>query len=208
MGFLHALLRDRNIDGVRQMALAGGAVLFSVLNSVTLAFVRPSGLGQTAVAAIVSAFSLAVIVRTLQLILLRWWAHPILGEWVYESSSGNWGLARLDIRGGDLRYTVQLYRTQADTLAAVRQEPGFVAKCFATVTSVGATYLDGQVELVYKIGTTTQEGYAPRSGMLTLSPLSYSAMKGYWRSDIQGSEPSRGVLDMYRPNTSGSSGGG
>lgn len=199
MEILHYLLKDRDIDGVRQAALASGAALFSGLNVVALGIVRPSGLWQISAATLASALSLAVVVRGFQRAFIHSWARPVLGRWVYRSSSGNWGLAIIDIRGGDLRYSVQLYRSKGDVIAAARQDPGFVSRCFATVSSVGVTYAGGQVELVYKIDNA-DEGYAPRSGMLTLSPLSRVAMKGYWKSDILGSEPSRGILDMYRPN--------
>ncbi|HEX6682291.1 MAG TPA: hypothetical protein VF062_05825 [Candidatus Limnocylindrales bacterium] len=205
MSLLHTILRDRNIDGIRQASLAIGAVIFSGLNIAVLGVLEPRGLWQIVPAVIISALSLAVLVRGIQRLLLVSWARPVLGQWVYISSSGNWGLADIGIRGGEFTYSVQLYRTEQDTMAAVRQEPGFVSRCFATVTSAGVTYEKGQVELVYKI-SNAEEGYAPRSGMLTLSPLSPTAMKGYWKSDIMGEEASRGVLNMWRPEADGSAG--
>lgn len=198
MAFLHALLRDRNIDGIRQASLAVGAIIFSAVNVAVLSVLEPRGVWQVVLTILVSAFSLALLVQVIQRMLLVSWAQPVLGKWVYRSSSGNWGLAEIGIRGGEFTYSVQLYRTEEDTMAAVRQEPGFVSKCFATVTSVGVTYEHGQVELVYKIHNA-EEGYAPRSGMLTLSPLSPHAMKGYWKSDILGSESNRGILNLWRP---------
>ncbi|MEV1331885.1 hypothetical protein AB0J20_20185 [Micromonospora costi] len=202
MRYLHPLLRDRNIDGVRQAALATAAVIFSVLNVVVLQRTDLEDVRTKAAAVLISALSLALIAAVVQRVFLLIWAHPVLGQWIYESSSGNWGLARLDLRGGELTYSVQLYRTEEDAQAAVRGEPRFVSRCFATVSSVGVTYEKGQVELIYKIGQA-HEDYAERSGMLTLSPLSEWAMKGYWKSDILGAEPSRGTLDMYRPNRRG-----
>ncbi|MCI4062563.1 hypothetical protein MRQ36_08295 [Micromonospora sp. R77] len=202
MRYLHPLLRDRNIDGVRQAALATAAVVFSVLNVVLLQAIPLDDGESKLLAVLLSAFSLALIGGVVQRMFLSIWAHPVLGQWVYESSSGNWGLARIDLRGGELTYAVQLYRTEEDALAAVRGEPGFVSRCFATVSSVGVTYEKGQVELIYKVDRS-HEDYATRSGMLTLTPLSRWAMKGYWKSDILGAEPSRGVLDLYRPNRRG-----
>lgn len=202
MRYLHPLLRDRNIDGVRQASLATAAVIFSVLNIAVLQRADLPDLRSKGTAVLLSALSLALIGGVVQRLFLLIWAWPVLGQWVYESSSGNWGLARIDLRGGELTYSVQLYRTEADTLAAVRGEPGFVARCFATVSSVGVTYDKGQVELIYKV-SGSHEDYQPRSGMLTLTPLSEWAMKGYWKSDILGAEPSRGVLDLYRPKRRG-----
>jgi hypothetical protein len=194
---LHIFLRDRNIDGIRQAALVVGASIFSAISVVVLQLGKPRGAWQIVISVFLATATLAVIVRLIQRLFLLAWASPILGLWVYESSSGNWGLANIGLRGGDLTYTVQLYRTAQDASAAADNEPGFAAKCFATVSSVGVTYENGTVELIYKI-TQTQDEYAPRSGMLSLSPLSPTAMKGYWKSDIAGAEPSRGVLNMYR----------
>jgi hypothetical protein len=196
---LHLLLRDRDIDGVRQAALAIGAVIFSALNVTVLHATQPSGFWQFLLAVLASTLSLAVVVRGLERILLASWASPVLGTWVYRSSSENWGLAIISLRGGELNYSVQLYQTQDDVMAAVREESSFVARCFATVSAVGVTYEKGQVELIYKINQAHSD-YQLRSGMLTLSPLSPSTMKGYWKSDILGQESSRGTLDMYRPH--------
>ncbi|WP_405100430.1 hypothetical protein [Micromonospora sp. NBC_01412] len=202
MRYLHVLLRDRNIDGVRQASLAVTAMVFSVLNVVVLQALDLKDAGTRLAAVLVSAFSLALIGGVVQRLFLLAWAYPVLGEWVYRSSSGTWGLARIGLRGGELTYTVQLYRTEEDLQAAVRREPGFVSRCLATVTSVGVTYDRGQVELIYKI-PDAHEDYAARSGMLTLAPLGGQAMKGWWKSDILGAEPSRGELDMYRPKRRG-----
>ncbi|GAB2927230.1 hypothetical protein GCM10027280_13260 [Micromonospora polyrhachis] len=202
MRFLHPLLRDRNIDGVRQSSFAVAAIIFSTLNVVVLKQAQLRGLWSIIVAVVISVLSLALVASVVQRLFLTIWAHPVLGIWVYESSSGNWGLASIDLRGGELNYSVQLYRTEADAMAAARNEPGFASKCFATVTSVGVTYDRGQVELIYKVGLS-QGDYEPRSGMLTLSPLSPGEMKGYWKSDILGDEPTRGTLDLYRPNRRG-----
>lgn len=202
MRYFHPLLRDRNIDGVRQASLGVAAVVFSVLNIVVLQDLALAGAAAKLLAVLVSALSLALIVGIVQRLFLLIWAHPVLGRWVYESSSGNWGLARIDLRGGELTYSVQLYRTEADVRAAVRGEPGFAARCFATVSSSGVTYEKGQLELIYNVDRS-HEDYATRSGMLTLAPLDRSAMKGYWRSDILGAEPSRGTLDLHRPDERG-----
>ncbi|MCX4389609.1 hypothetical protein OG777_22135 [Micromonospora peucetia] len=202
MRYLHPLLRDRNIDGVRQASLATAAVIFGVLNVIVLQNADLRDVQTKAATVLLSALSLAVLAGLVQRLFLMIWAQPVLGEWIYRSSSGNWGLARIDLRGGELSYSVQLYRTEQDAQAAVRGEPGFVTRCFATVSSVGVTYEKGQVELIYKI-SDAHEDYATRSGMLTLRPLRAGAMKGYWKSDILGAESSRGVLDMYRPNRRG-----
>ncbi|GAB3143388.1 hypothetical protein GCM10027290_19600 [Micromonospora sonneratiae] len=202
MRFLHPLLRDRNIDGVRQASFAVAAIIFSTLNVVALKQADLRGFLPVAVAVVVSALSLALVVSLVQRLFLYIWAYPILGQWVYESSSGNWGLATLELRGGELNYSVQLYHTEADAMAAVRNEPGFVSRCFATVSSVGVTYDRGQVELIYKVGHSHGD-YETRNGMLTLTPLSPGEMKGYWKSDILGDEPTRGTLDLYRPKRRG-----
>ncbi|MGK5677341.1 hypothetical protein ACSNOB_31520 [Micromonospora sp. URMC 106] len=202
MRYLHPLLRDRNIDGVRQASLATAAVIFSVLNVAVLQQAELRDSGAKVLAVLVSALSLALVGGVVQRLFLLIWAHPVLGQWIYESSSGTWGVADIGLRGGELTYSVQLYRTEEDALAAVRREPGFVARCFATVSSVGVTYDKGQLELIYKIGDA-HEDYSPRSGMLTLTPLGEREMKGYWKSDILGAEASRGVLDMYRPKRRG-----
>lgn len=199
MRLVHMVLKDKDIDGIRQAALAVGALLFSGINVSVFSVFKPAGVIGILSAIMVSALSLNALFRLVQRMLLLAWASPVLGRWVYKSSSGNWGLATISIRGGELTYEVQLYMTESDTMAAVREEPGFVTNCFATVTSIGATYRGGQVELIYKVDRA-HEHYPLRSGMLTLTPLSPNAMKGYWKSDIEGDEPKRGILDMWRPD--------
>jgi hypothetical protein len=199
VALLHLLLRERARDGERKAALAVGSTLFTAVNYLVLRAVTPVGLVQIVISLVVSAFSLALIVGVSQRVFIRAWAMPILGRWVYESSSGNWGVADLLLKGTELTYSVQLYETGDDALAAVRGERGFAAKCMATVSSAGVFYDAGTVELIYKI-EQVDERYAPRSGRLTLRPLGAGAMKGYWKSDLRGADPATGVLNMYRPS--------
>lgn len=200
MPILYAMLRDKTIDGVRRTALGWGATFFSVLNVAVYGMLRPSGFWEMVSTFILSVLSLAALVSMCQHLFLKAWAKPVLGRWIYESSSGNWGLARLEIRGGDLNYSVQLYRTEAEALGALKGVRGTVSSCFATVTSGLVDYAAGRVELIYKIDHTSS-GYESRSGMLSLSPLSSRTMKGYWKSDVRGDEPQRGVLNMARVET-------
>ncbi|HEY3504091.1 MAG TPA: hypothetical protein VGN37_15065 [Actinocatenispora sp.] len=198
MRLLYGYLRDKDIDGVRLVALELGAALFAVLNVVLLGTLHPKGAWQYVVVLVGAAVSLTLIVRVIQRLLLTAWGRPVLGRWVYESSSGSWGLARIDIHGGDLRYTVQLYHSEADVLAAVRGEAHAVAACFATVDSSGVTFRGGnRMELVYKVDHTDGK-YTPRTGILVLTPLDRRTMKGFWSSDVATGEASRGTLDMRR----------
>lgn len=160
MRVLYLLLRDRDVDGIRVAALTVGAVFFSGANVFVLNTVHPRGFWQLGVVFVTAVLSLTVIVRAIQRLFLASWAAPVLGKWLYKSSSENWGLATIDIRSGDLRYTVQLYRTESEALSASRQESGAVASCFATVTSTGVTYHAGEMELIYKIDRTSGD-YAP-----------------------------------------------
>ena len=201
MNLLYRLLKDRTRDGIRRNALAIGSTVFTVLNYLVFQAVAPQGFLQILLALIVSALSLTLIVSSFQRLLLVIWANPILGRWIYESSSSNWGIADLAFKGSELTYSVQLYKSKEDTVSALREEAGFASKCFATVSSSAVSYENGTVELIYRI-SQTDVSYNTRGGMLTLRPLASGAMKGYWKSDIQGTEPTRGVLDMYRPEGS------
>jgi hypothetical protein len=198
MRFLRRSLAEQEIGGVRQIALAIGALVFSALNIVVLDVVHLNGAWQAIVALAVSTVTLTWLVGTAQKIFLRSWAYSILGKWAYKSSSGNYGLAEITFYKGELQYEVQLYRTEDDLSSAIKGEPGFASKCFATCFSGAVAYRGRQVELIYKI-LQSEETYPKRAGMLILKPLSATEMKGYWTSDIQGTQPNRGILNMYRP---------
>jgi len=198
MRFLRRSLAEQEIGGVRQIALAIGALVFSGLNIVVLDVVHLNGAWQAIVALAVSTVTLTWLVSTAQRIFLRSWAYSILGKWAYKSSSGNYGLAEITFYRGELQYEVQLYRTEDDLNSAIKGELGFASKCFATCFSGAVAYKGKQVELIYKI-LHSEEAYPKRAGMLILKPLSDTEMKGYWTSDIQGTQPNRGTLDMYRP---------
>jgi hypothetical protein len=198
MGFLRSSLSEQEIGGVRQIALAIGALVFSGLNIVVLDLIHLNGAWQAIVALAVSTVTLAWLVGAVQKTFLRSWAHSILGKWAYKSSSGNYGLAEISFYRGELQYEVQLYRTEDDLNSAIKGEPGFAAKCFATCFSGAVAYKGRQVELIYKI-LHSEDTYPKRAGMLILKPLSDTEMKGYWTSDIQSTQPNRGTLDMYRP---------
>lgn len=198
MWFLRRTLAEQEIGGVRQVALAIGAIMFSALNIIVLDVIRLSGAWQAIVALAVSTITLTWLVGTVQKVFLRSWAHSILGRWAYKSSSGNYGLAEITFYRGELQYEVQLYRTEDDLNSAISSAPGFASRCFATCSSGAVAYKGRQVELIYKI-LQSEETYPKRAGMLILKPLSETEMKGYWTSDIQGTQPNRGILDMYRP---------
>lgn len=198
MRLLYGYLRDKDVDGIRLIALELGAALFAALTVALLGRLRPTGAWQYVVVFLGAAACLTLLVRVLQRLLLAAWARPILGRWVSESSTGTWGLARIDVHGGELRYAVQLYRNEADVLAAVRGDRHAVSACFATVASSGVTFRGGdRVELVYRIDHTDGE-HARQTGILVLTPLDRRTMKGFWSRDLATGRAGRGTLDLRR----------
>jgi hypothetical protein len=191
-----------NPSTIDNVALSAGSILFSVIAVIvlpSLANLRGHSGWGAIVSVLISALALGLIVRTIQRVLLNMWSQPIRGTWTYESTSGNWGLARIQLSGSGLKYTVDLYPDEVSVRAAANNEYKFGEKVLATVVSISVEYAQGKVSLIYIINLTDEDVYAPREGILKLVPLPGGmAMKGYWKSDVEGEKSKHGVLNLVR----------
>lgn len=188
---------------IRSASLSLGSVIYSIIAVSILPFLKDiekNGAWASLLSVLVSALALSLLVRTIQYVLLNIWAKPVLGSWVYKSTSGNWGLATIHLIDNELKYNVNLYPDENSVRAAANGEYGFGEKIMASVDSISVEYNRGTLTLIYLITQTNKAIYAPREGMLKLTPLpGNSAMKGWWKSDIEGSnDPKSGQLDLVR----------
>lgn len=191
-----------NPSTIDNVALSTGSVFFSIMAVIVLPSVASlrghSGWGAI-VSVLISALALGLIVRIIQRVLLNFWSEPIRGTWIYESTSGNWGLARIQLVSGRLKYTVDLYPDEISVRAAANNDYRFVDKVLASVESISVEYSEAKVSLIYQINMTDEDVYAAREGILKLVPLpGGKSMKGYWKSDIEGEAPKHGVLNLVR----------
>ena len=193
---------------ISSVALYFGSTSLSIITVLVLPsiekFSKHSRIGGL-VSVLISALALGLIVRFVERVLLKIWASPVLGSWIYESSSGNWGLASIHFVGNLLKYKVDLFPDAKSVHAALNNEDGFGEKVFASVDSISVEYDHGKLSLIYVITQTDSSIYAPREGILKLIPLSGgSAMKGFWKSDYSnpdtkdGASPRSGILNLVR----------
>jgi hypothetical protein len=188
---------------VRQLSMTAAAFAYALLAALVLedgltamaSFLR---LPAPLVATLAGAVTIVVLYWVAVRLGLLWWAAPVRGAWVYESSSGNWGLATVSVEGDGLAYDVELYKRPEHVLDALDGLPGSARYCFAHARSRVANYAGRRLEIVYYIDQSSPD-YSPREGLLRLEPTMRSdEMKGYWKSDIEGDHPRRGVLDFWR----------
>lgn len=194
-------------SALRKLALAFSALVYALASGSGLAhtldrFAGRAGLPslgvQTLVASLTLVVTFVVVYRLMQLV----WIRRIHGEWLYESTSGNCGLATIRIVGDEIRYSVDLYRSVADLLAASDGLAGANQRCFAHARSRVALYDGEKVEIVYAIAQSDPD-YPSREGLLTLVHTSNpNELRGYWKSDIEGGAvPKRGTLQFMREKT-------
>ena len=193
-------LRDRSSDTVRNYALAFGAVVFASL-SVSLS--GPLGKLPDLLRVILGAIGLALLVRVVEFALLRLRAAPMIGEWVYASTSGNSGRASIRLSGNSLTYDVDLYRTEADLRDAVTGSP---AKVAGSATGEFGVYEHGEFRVHYNVRYSSTD-YPARQGSLVVKTVAGRAdqLHGYWFSDLieikDGKATNTGELEYERVGT-------
>jgi hypothetical protein len=197
---LGAFLRDRPSSTVRNYALAIGAIVFVSL-SVSLS--GPLGKLPDLLRVILGAVGLALLVRVVEFVLLRLRAAPMIGQWVYHSTSGNWGLATMRLSGDSLTYEVGLYFTEADLRLAVA---GSTAKLAGSARGEFGVYEDGEFRVHYNIRYSSPD-YPARQGSLVVKTVAGGAdqLHGYWFSDLieikDGKATNTGELEYERVGT-------
>jgi hypothetical protein len=145
-------------------ALRTGA-LFDVLDRAFPGLQKSSPLSFEMLGAVVQGVSLVLLVAGIESVVLSWTTRQIRGDWVYLSSSGNWGHVRIKLKGSKLRYKVDLYLEKKDLLCVIeRHKPA---------PSIGSGYdkmtlFTGDAFYAWYYVPPTGK-YPERQGMLTLT---------------------------------------
>lgn len=196
-------LRRIPLPQLRQLSIAAAAITYSAIVAglapeiATTLDQLPEG-AAALLRTLTSAVTLLALISGFQRFVVYVWAKPYLGEWVYESSSGNWGYARIVTQSSDLAYEVYLYQTREAIRRAVSSHFGAPHGCIGATHSTMVRYDGNNVELVYVVDNT-DPSYRAREGILTLHLMpGGQAMKGYWRSGTDTGEQRTGVLNMVR----------
>lgn len=174
--------------------------LFDILEHLLLpGLASASPLGFKLSGALIQALSLMLLITWIEKIVLSWMTRRIRGDWIYRSSSGNWGHVRISLRGSKLRYGVDLYQSKADLLRVIEQRK--------PATSIGSGYdrmslYTGDTFYVWYYVPpmrVDEYDYAERQGMLTLTRTNdrnrYSAR--WERTGVLGQsspDPAEGVI--------------
>ncbi|MEO3692434.1 hypothetical protein [Roseateles paludis] len=120
----------------RNGALAAGALIYSLIRTslpkpladdwlATLLPTLPVSLGflqSKVVQSMLEGVGLVTLILLAEIVLLWWSARPLLGEWVYKSSAGNWGHVRMKIDKSEARlsYDVNLFKDESDLLHSIQ----------------------------------------------------------------------------------------
>ncbi len=202
----------RNPLNYRYEALGIGAALYTIFKSGALLegvesflqglipeLAQPSAAGMRVMRAMLEAGTLIAAILWIERILLWWKTRDIRGDWIYQSSSGNWGYARIGILGTGLSYAVDLYLHKSDLLRALTSG--------VSIGSIGhgrdklVLHSDGNYYVWYHVPQMRHATvvYPERFGILTLRPtLSRDNYSASWeRIGALGSpapEPQNGAL--------------
>lgn len=157
-----------------------------------------------------AGFKIGLLIVILEQVLYRIFARKFIGRWIYESSSGNFGIAEIKPHGfwaggTTLAYAVNLYRGPEEIMSTL-QRTGDVTP-FGTAEGIVTSFKDDKLTLIYQVHVGAEK-YDARKGILTLSPSPDSqVMTGIWEStkinDSAEKIPDRtvrvGDLWLYRP---------
>ncbi len=190
---------------VRASALTFSILAYSILDTLGTAnlaeqlFPALDSRALSVVQILLKSVQLGVLLAVSESILLRIWARHILGKWAYHSESGNFGLAIIHLRSGELVYQVELYKTAKEVSAAL--DGKLSTRCFAQARSKVTKYLYGEFHTDYHI-EYSDKSYVSRKGLLTLIPtLNSNVMIGHWYSTVEskdGHDLRTGKLDFLR----------
>lgn len=190
-----------NALNARAMSLVFGTLIYATIRTGALfdvlqnrllpGLATTSPLGFAMFGAVLQALSLIAFVTAIEKIVLLWTTRRIRGDWIYKSSSGNWGHVRISLEDSKLRYFVDLYLKTEDLLHVIEER--------RPATSIGHGYdkmtlYTGVVFYAwYYVPPTRVEksDYPERQGILTvtrtLDPDNYSAR--WERTGVLGPSP-------------------
>lgn len=171
--YLNVRGKALGIGALSYTALKSGAVLESfetLLGRWLPTLAASSGVGLKVVRSVIEALALITLVALAERALLLWKTRKIRGEWIYKSSSTNWGHVKIDLTGTDLRYSVDLYKDKSDLVdGVINRAPG---RRFAHGFDRSTMYTGYHFYVWYRVPATRfgDVDYPERSGLLTLTP--------------------------------------
>jgi hypothetical protein len=205
---MHTPLNTRNaamfLGALIYAALRAGA-LFDVLDRLFPGLQKSSPLSFETLSAVVQGVSLVLLVTGIESVVLSWVTRRIRGDWIYLSSSGNWGHVRIKLKDSKLRYKVDLYLKKEDLLRVIEEhKPG---------TSIGSGYDKMTLftgDAFYAWYYVPQTGkYPERQGMLTLTQTNDENRWAAWwertgalrqsQTDLKGAMARVMLLDQRSP---------
>lgn len=187
-------MADRSASTVAGMALTLSTLLFSIL----VVKVQPMLTDlDPLLQLLIAAVSLGTLVSFLGWLFEWVRTRDVRGQWVYRSSSTNWGLAEISQTGTNLAYEVQLFATRAGVEAALAGDPVPAEELLGHTTSTFCEFEDGRVAIRYVVARSSTN-YEKRAGFLELVPTGVGSeyMTGYWTSTLVGGH---GELHLTRP---------
>jgi hypothetical protein len=190
--------------GIRAIAITGAALIVSALNI----FVFPGLDSSTSdllklVALLLQVLGLSALIALIDWAILRLWISKFQGEWFYTSDaisidpSGHVGYVKFFIRGGEIRYTVQLY-TWASAYELAKGNLAATASVKGSAKSEVVLF-DGEdsVKILYNFTPVEGDGGL---GVLDLTGAQNGhAMMGAWvTARRKGKGPGDGVQQWFR----------
>lgn len=197
-------MRRLSRGSIRAIAATSASVIVSIINVIVLPLLDKSkDNALKTIAVILSVASLGVLFALIDWAILRMWISKFKGEWFYTSESasidpnGHVGVAKFFIRGGEIRYSVQLYSVaDATALANGDKKIGAVAKGSA-VSEVVLFNGEDNIKILYNFDPLEGAGGL---GVLNLTGVQDGhAMTGKWvmaRPNNKG--PGEGTQKWFR----------
>lgn len=211
-----------NDKSIRQFAVSIALIVFAIVKSIddripdVLLWIAPGGdvslpswtFTSSLLASAFAGLKIGLLIVILEQLLYRFFARRIIGRWVYESTTGNFGIAEIAPRGfwaggTTITYAVNLYRNGDEVISAMKQKGDTTP--FGTADGIVTSFKDDKLTLIYQVHIGSEK-YNARKGILSLSPSPDSGiMTGIWESTRINDDvkvPDRDVrvgdLRMYR----------
>jgi hypothetical protein len=152
-------------SSIRAIAISGAGLLFSILSIFINPWISTNwGTIGKVVAVVLGILALGSMITVIEWALLRLWIRKFAGEWFYTSDAksldpnGHVGHVHFFIRGGDIKYTVNIYTFQnAIRLANGDQSAGAESKGSAVSEAI---FFDGEesLKILYNYSPFIGEG--------------------------------------------------
>jgi hypothetical protein len=187
---------------IRGISITFAALVVSAINIFWMPN-NPEDDVQQLIALLLSVVGLGVLISLTEWLLLRLWIRKFAGEWFYTSDAksldpnGHVGHVNFFIRGGEIKYTVNIYRF-ADALRLAQGDKSAGAQSPGSAKSE-AVFFDGEGQLKVLYDYTPFQGEGGL-GVLDISGVQNGkAMSGAWvsaRRNLDG--PMDGIQKWFR----------